>query len=289
MLLFYPYLRVTQLYGAHRPITEIASMLPRLQSCLLADSSWIWGGVSSHFNGIPMRHEHQLFIGFTPMFLAFLGMVVGWKKKHQVYYALLTFSLIILIFVTFSIHGHSLWFIFAHLPLFSAIRAMTRIILILLFPVSYLGAVSVDWFLGRPTKQLKIIPVILVIGMIVEFSSATVNQSPKTEWRNRITCKTAMLPAELPSDSIIFYAQSDNDGPFFAQEIDAMWVALIYGVKTLNGYSGLMPSGMRYEFGDDRTEISNRIASYLQFIGSKEDVSYYQSLMKRVVPIGFER
>ena len=77
-LLIYPYLRVSQLYGAKREWAEIAPMLPRALSYFLSDWSYFWGPISSKLlPDVPMRHEHQMFIGFIPMLLGILGFLIG--------------------------------------------------------------------------------------------------------------------------------------------------------------------------------------------------------------------
>jgi len=60
VLLFRPYLAVSELYGLGRNRDEVRSMLPRLGSYFLSDSA-IFSG--NFLPTMPMRHEHQLFPG----------------------------------------------------------------------------------------------------------------------------------------------------------------------------------------------------------------------------------
>lgn len=285
VLLFYPYLRVTQLYGASRTLEEISSMLPRPQSYFLSDGSWLWSSKSRVFDGIPMRHEHQMFIGAVPFLLAIIGFLFGNKNNNGVAYSLLTTSLASLMILTLFMGGVSLWFLFIKFPLASAIRAMTRIDLVLLFPAAYLAAVAIDYLCNRAQWASRLVLAIVIPVMIFEFSATTPVLSTKREWRERLSENESAFPKQLPPDSIVFFAQSA--GPFYATELDAMWVAIKHGVRTINGYSGMPPPNVSMDYKNDCTELPKRILSYLKFIGHQDDKSAYLDLMRRVVPIGF--
>lgn len=283
-VLFYPYLQVSVVYGAKRTLVEIASMLPRPQSYFLSDGSWLWASRSEIFAGLPMRHEHQMFFGAAPILLGVIGVLVGSRGKNGLAFPLLCGSLAVLILATLHVGGFSVWYVFARLPLASAIRAMTRIDLVFLFPVAFLSAVAVDkirergW--GGGLLYLVLIPV-----LIIEFSTASLAASSKLEWRNRIAQAESAIPENVPDKPVLFFAQSK--GPFFADELDAMWVALSRGVSTLNGYSGLFPPGYSPEYGNDCAELPKRIHSYLDFSGGAKDMERYRSIARRIVPIGF--
>lgn len=289
IILFYPYMIVSHLYSASRSLHEIASMLPRPQSYFLSDTSWLWSSQSKFFANIPMRQEHQMFIGAVPMFLAFMGYIFGSKDKNGIAFILISFSLAALIIITLYLGGFSLWYLIAKLPLASAIRAITRIVLVFLFPAAYLAAVAIDHICSFPHSKWmkKIIYLIIIPAMIFEFSAISAPLSAKKEWRQRLTEKEAVFPKQLPNKSIIFFAQSGKD-QFFTNELDAMWVALMHGAKTLNGYSGLLPPGFNLKYGDDCKELPRRISSYLSFSGHRNNKEAFLSLIKRVIPIGFQ-
>jgi hypothetical protein len=126
---------------------------------------------------------------------------------------------------------------------------------------------------------------ILTPAMIFEFSAISAPWSAKSEWRERLVTTEAAFPKKLPPDPIVFFAQSKE--PFYAAELDAMWVSINHGVKTLNGYSGLFPPGFALQYGIDCSELPRRVLSYLAFIGHRGNKEAYLDLMRRVVPIGF--
>ena len=284
-LLFYPYLRVSQLYGASRHWGEIVVMLPQLRSYFLADQSWLWASQASLFSGIPMRHEHQMFMGAIPMLLAVAGVLLGTKKQLGLPFVLIPAALALLVLVTLNLGGVSLWLLFFKLPLASAIRAMSRIDLVMLFPVAYLAAVAVDQIRTRVTGGCKGLLLVLLPLLIFEFAAVSPHWSPKADWRARLVSAEARLTGNIPGDSMLFFSQSG--GPFYADEIDAMWVSMNHAAKTLNGYSGLLPPNHAQSFGTDCSEVPKRALAYLVFSGQKDDRDAYQELMKRILPIGF--
>lgn len=285
LLLFYPYLQVSHLYGAKRSWDEIAMMLPRLQSYFIADTSWLWSSTSKIFSGVPMRHEHQMFIGAIPMLLALLGFLLGSRKENGSEFALLSGMLGFVIALTLYFFGASFWYLLHWLPLASAIRAMTRLDQALLFPVAYLAGVAVDQLRARRRWGTRLVEAVILPLMIFEFSATSMHTSAKDIWRERLVASQAVIPGHLPEDAVVFFAQ--RGGPFFADELDAMWVSLKYGVKTLNGYSGLLPPGLALEYGNDCAELPRRVLSYLRFRGQGTDMDAYRELMKRMIPVGF--
>jgi len=281
--LFYPYLRVSQLYGAKRSIEEIATMLPRPSSYFLIDGSWLWSFLSKDIVNIPMRHEHQIFFGGLPLLLAFAGLIFRRASGNLFAFWLIFLSFIIVVIFSISINSHSIWLLFAQLPVFSAIRAVTRIILVLLFPIAYLAAVAVNSFPKNWAPSKFCIASLLIF----EFSTASVLATPIFTWRDHVNLASQKVPSKLPENPILFFAQPP--GAYIRdQEIDSMWVALNKGYPTLNGYSGNSPPGYQEKYGEDCGEVSRRVLAYLAFIKHPNPEVEYGRLLKRIAPIGFK-
>jgi hypothetical protein len=292
--LFYPYLQVSHLYGFKRTWDEIKLMLPRPQSYFLSNTSYFWSSLpATLFAGIPMRWEHQMFIGFIPLALAIIGFITGNRAKNGYTYTLMVGILVSVILITLYIGGFSLWYYLYNLPLCSSIRAMTRIVLVLLFPVAYLAMIAIDFLRNYYHWGTKLIAVVIIL-MFFEFSVISMHVSPKDEWRNRVAKKEAMVPKNIPQDAILFFAQNQT-GPYYAEEIDAMWTSMNFGFKTLNGYSGFFPPGYSRQYDKNCSELRKRVFSYLHFDGQivNKDGYFvvnkdaYFGLIKRIVPIGF--
>jgi hypothetical protein len=287
ILLFYPYLQVSRLYGAKRSWDEISMMLPRPQSYFLADASYLWSSSAAEiFSSIPMRHEHQMFIGVIPLFLSVTGFVIGSRANNGATFTLMTGMLAVAIVLTLYVGGYSLWYLLHKLPLASAIRAMTRLDQAFLFPVAYLAVIGVDNFRKRFQWGTKAVLVLVLPMLIAEAAMTSMSSSTKDSWRQRLSTLNAVVPRDLPDDSILFFAQ--RSGPAHADELDAMWISMKHNQATLNGYSGLFPPEYDFEYGSDCAQIPRRVLSYLRFSGQTDNNSVYRELMNRIIPIGFQ-
>jgi len=285
LILFYPYLQVSQLYGAKRNWDEISTMLPRPQSYFLSDASKLYS-TKDLFSGIPMRHEHQMFVGITPMILMLFGLMVGFFSKMKSSFSLIVGSLFLSVLTTLLVSNTSIWFYLYQFPLASAIRAITRIDQVLLFLVAYLSALSIDYF-SSINRYFKRVTFFVIFPLLVfEFSNNEMYTSSKQVWRDRLSVVEKLLPIEIKKTDILFIAQ--KHGPFYADEIDAMWVAMNHGVKTLNGYSGNAPPEFNTEYLDNCEELPLRVNSYVKFIHQDKDFDAYKNLISKVIPIGFE-
>ncbi|WP_417586065.1 hypothetical protein [Nitrincola sp.] len=286
-LLFYPYFQVSHLYGVKRSWDDISSMLPRPKSYFLSDISRLWSTPGSQFfSGIPMRHEHQMFIGLMPLFLALFGLWVGARKNIHSHFPMMVGMLGLMVILTLYVGGFSFWYFFHGLPLVSAIRAISRLDQAILFPIACLAVIGIDHMCKCYTSGLKIIASLILPLLLFEMFMVSMPVSPKEEWRMRIQQADKLVPHDLSEGSIVFMAQ--RDGPFFADELDAMWVSLNRGVKTLNGYSGLLPPSFSPTYGRDCKQLGDRIISYVDFSNYTNADGKYQQLLSRVVPLGFE-
>jgi hypothetical protein len=294
VLLFYPYLQASRAYGIKRGWGEISTMLPRPQSYFIADTSWFWAQPAAKlFAIVPMRHEHQMFPGVVSFSLLIAAIFCGARTSDTAgrSFSLMVFSLGLLLISTLYIGGFSLWFFIHWLPLASAIRAMTRIDLVMLLPLAFAVAYFLDQV--RVNKKWGSVFIILIVfpALLMELSSSSMYVSSKIEWRQRLEAKLGQAPINLTKDSVLFFAAPNEDGPYKA-EIDAMLVSQKLGMKSMNGYSGSEPREPGYggNYGTNCAVLPQRISSYVRF--SKEKLEYlhsYQQLMGNVTPVGFLR
>jgi hypothetical protein len=285
-ILMYPYIMASVLYGFKRHYSEILSMLPSMHSYFISDLSIIWGAYSALLKDIPIRHEQQLFIGAIPLSLLVASLFVK-KSDLKLVYIYIFSSLLITVLITLKFDQQfSFWQYFSKLPLLDSLRAMGRVILVLLFPIAILCAVTIQSLQQKSNFASKLILSLVVMGLLFEsVASGTYVAFPKSEWRARIASQELRLPKDIPSNAILFFAQRAQ-APHI-DELDAMWVSMMNSKPTLNGYSGNFPPGYEYNFGTNCLELPRRVIAYLNFTQQLNGAKYSE-LMHRVVPIGFE-
>ncbi|MEJ5166620.1 MAG: hypothetical protein WHV67_06295, partial [Thermoanaerobaculia bacterium] len=115
---------------------EVSTMLPQYKSYLyLGKENLIYGKLNSSkfFEDIPVKNEHRLSFGYLT-FIIFLISLISLRKNFLIFLNFLAFfSLIILTF--YIPFDFSFWkIVYEFLPGASALRAVTRCNLILLFP-----------------------------------------------------------------------------------------------------------------------------------------------------------
>lgn len=281
-VLIFPYLQVSRLYQVQRSWADIEPMLPRWRSYLMSDGSRLWAPLLQRLPDVPMRHEHQMFVGIVPALLAIAGLVIAIRQRLRTA-LLLAGACGLMMVLTLDIAGHSLWSYLYRLPLASAIRAMSRIDQVLLFPIGYLAGIAVDRF-SRGHSAAKAGTAIIVALIVVEAALVSMPRSAKADWRARLAAIEAIYPGKTPASSIVFIAQRNDP---ITDEIDVMWAALRHGQLTLNGYSGLMPSGFSDRYAAGCEEIIRRVTAYVDFAKRTGLDASYSEIMGRVVPIGF--
>lgn len=280
-VLFVPYAYYAHLYGLARSAAEIESMLPRLGSYLLADNSRLWGGFSQHIAGIPMRHEQQMFVGAAACILAAIGVVRGaspWLKTSAI-------ALLVLFVLTLDVRGHSLYAAIEPLPMANAIRAVSRICLVMVFPFALLAGAGVDRLAGdmrRYRRAGTILAALLAALLLFECAAFSTGMVPLTVWRARLAALRDKVPEPLAPDAIVFVPRQPGE-PFFMTELDGMSLAQSLDRVTLNGYSGNSPPGFG-ETADPCDDLVDRLAAHARFM--QLDVAQFDALAHRVVPIG---
>lgn len=238
-------------YEFHRSFDEVATMLPRIQSYFLADYSTIWGSASRQIGeSLQNRHEHQMFLGLGVIVLAATGFVVAWRggSNHHLVRAS-SVALVLLTALTLVTPFGTLYSMIAQLPGISSIRAVSRIIVIMVLPVALLCAFGADWLERRVHETLPraagkaaiALLILLAAGESVSFLS---NNTPETAWRDRQAALEAQLPDTLDSHSILYVTDVQGADPTaYLTELDAVIVAQAHHIPTLNGYSGNTPPG----------------------------------------------
>ena len=287
MVLILPYYRVTRIYGFSRNLPTILTMLPQLQSYLLADNSQLWSATVRILPGLPIGWEHQLFIGLAVMLLILVGIVGRFNTVSRRLAWLHFGATLVLIALTLDVHGFSIYFLVWWLPGLNSIQAVTRIILVLMWPISLFAAWVLDGFLQRFNQKHRWMLAVawLIAGLLIA-ESVFYNHDTykKAEAQARLEILHQEIPMKVPANPILFVARNQEE-QFWTNEIDAMLLAQELGWPTLNGYSGNFPPG--YAPADSCRQLPARIENYMNFAGISNP-SYYLGIIRRVIPLGFK-
>ena len=153
VLVLREYQKIALVYHFSRTLEDIKPMLPRPASYLVGDGSRLTGWIGHYFTDVPLRHEQQLFLGVGPLLLGLIGLVYCWltKLRRDTLGVMLllgrvsSFALFALFFITLFVDGHALYLMaVAKLPGLNSIRAVSRVVLIMMMPVAVLVAVPMQ-------------------------------------------------------------------------------------------------------------------------------------------------
>lgn len=238
---------VAALYGLGRGWAETGMMVPRPQSYLMMDALPYWQPVSRSFADVPVRGEHQIFLGVPLTLLgvaALVYVVVRWRVVDARLRALALSILAALLLFT-AIDGYSLFWLAAHLPGVNAIRAVARYMTVLAFPVAILAGLFVSTLGARATAGwLSPAAALVLVGwMALDLAVFDRYVFSSTESRQRVARLIAETP---PGAEPVAYSVLPDDW-WILQATDAILASQEMGRPTLKGYSGSLPPGVPYD------------------------------------------
>jgi hypothetical protein len=244
LLVALPYLEVVRLYHLKRPWWEILTMLPRPFSYLKAGRSDLWSWIPSHLNPVPMAHEHQMFFGLVPVACLVIAPFCRQLRTADRLTWQGLYALAILVVVTLNVDGFTLYVLLVHLPGLSAIRAVTRIVLVMIFPVGLIMGRVIDLGWAARLRRPYLGAVTLAASLFVVLEAVLIGRSISTipQWQNRLEALRSEAALPLARDSILVVANQKAQ-PDWMREIDAMLLAQSLKATTMNGYSGNNPPG----------------------------------------------
>jgi hypothetical protein len=144
--------------------------------------------------------------------------------------------LISVVFVVVFDHQDSLWMaVRESIPGGNAVRAIGRVVLILLVPLG-LGLAALVQYLMRNGHAL--LGWTVAVLCIAEQGVTTDSYDVATN-----TQRITTLAQKINLDQEVFFYHPDQKQSFFHYQLDAMWASLLSGVPTINGYSGYYPRG----------------------------------------------
>jgi hypothetical protein len=248
-----------------RGFGDVMPMIPWVRSWFNAGpQNWLygWTEVLGKFSQISLAHEHQLFFGGVTSLLVVLGLRqgLGAEAKRRIWISLVVvLSMGLIVVSTRYFHPRvTLWHIsHAVIPGASAIRALSRVILLLAVP----AGIGVAYFFDR--RGVRWLTVALLWVVVAE-QVQTSDTFDKARNRERIEQVAAQIgpqcgyfvhaPRTLRRD---YGAKGPSDHELVYEvlysQVDAIWAQLLTDRPTLNGYSGNTPPGWELEWNLIRT------------------------------------
>jgi hypothetical protein len=284
--MFYPYYQVTKIYGFTRSWAEVSPGLPRWKSYLLAVNSQLWHPAVSFYSSLYHPIEHSLFPGLAIIMAVLVGITIRFHTENRRLAWLHFDAALALVALTLDIHGFSFYRLVWQLPGMNSLRAITRIMLVIVWPLSLFAAWAIDGFIQRYTHRhwwmqgFAYIVAGLVVVESVFYSHGTY---VKADAQARLAALRKQIPMTVPANPILYLA-TDKQEQYWARDIDAMLLAQDLGWPTLNGYSGNSPKG--YKSSHSCKQLPEDIMNYMNFAGI-DSPAYYLEMIKRTLPIGF--
>jgi hypothetical protein len=244
--LFYHYYQRNQITGYYTSYQEILETVPQLKSYLIPFAS----AYSFDFlKDITVESKygwfHQLFPGTLVFLSSILSVYFGIKRKNKLQLSLLFVLVFFLIFAT-NFNGNSLYSYLQEIPGFSAIRVVSRFVLLSTFIYGWLMALNLNEIKSETWKNtlLLLFPLLLFYDNYCE--QGGFGRFEKREALNRIeTIATKIALQSKPGSDLVFAYIPKTEEESFKVQIDAMQTAVYLKAKTINGYS----SSCHGEFG----------------------------------------
>ena len=222
---------------AARPWPEVATMIPRLESWInLGPFNWSWGWLRRYidFQTLPMEHEHLIGLGIVTLCVIFMGLKP--LRQNQWGKLLVLTSVIIFLGAMMYPHGLSPWqIVYKVMPGSGAIRAVTRIVLLLLIPASILLAMGLDRIQGKTLSFVLL--VLICMEQVVTTPAYDKNDARKD---------AIQIVERISSDCSSFYyakvlGPGESSCSSMKYQLDAVTAQLVCNKPTLNGHIGLEP------------------------------------------------
>jgi hypothetical protein len=192
---------------------------------------------------IPINNEYELMVGFSylSLILVIAAIISNIKNRRNI---VLSMAFIVAIFLMFRIGTFPLWkIVYWTIPGAKGMRVVSRFAIFLNFPMVLL---LLDFFSrmgsrNRAAKALSVFLIVLTLVSNVNSVYAGVNRQDK------INLYKSFPP--IPSDCKVFfvlpkhlhYTKDTVLLNLYDHNVDAMFLAEKYGVRTVNGYSTFNP------------------------------------------------
>ena len=240
MVFVWPLIRVYLAVGASTPdwdLQQLQALQPRPSSLLYVwNSSWFypWMTTATSLGSLPARHEQALGMGLLTTAIVLYTLVRNWRKP--VVQLLFVAVLFLLLPTLMWPEDRSLWVDLREwIPGLSALRAISRIGLLLLIPASIALGVFVE---RRSEFHWPRACLAVAILCLVE-QGTEIHRFSRAPYERVV----ASIAEGVDPNAEAFYYVGAGLVPFWYGQIDAMLAAQRAGVPTVNMFSGRYPAG----------------------------------------------
>lgn len=279
-ILMYPYLKYASHLSVLNTFERALSTLPTVVSYYYSfTGSLCWQWLSKTGKDLPARWDHQIFAGGIATLSVLLclyylaaGIFRTKKNNYNSELCLLAFAGIITFFLFLRIGNFSLYKAIYHIPGFSSMRSMARIINIELIFYAIAGSWCYN-FLQKKYPRFKLLLIVLVLPLLTidnYAKSKSIYRTEKSITQTRLKLLEEKLQ-HVPVNSIISYEPIIIDDSSTTFNTDAMLACQALHLKCVNGYSGNSP-GAYTPFWMEPNTINRRI--YFSAMNYNSDTIY---------------
>lgn len=274
LLLFLPYLRRVQTSGGHSYKSIVDSIPTFFTHLTPSPGTLYYDGLVELTTKYPAFWDHRLFPGVLSfiIFLVFVGLLIRKRRffqdDNQRTFMLLG-GITFLLFL--RVGDISFYFLIHHIPGFSAMRSLTRIINI---EVLFYGA-SLAFFYVWIANKYKIPNWAGIIAFIVLLSIENHQDSSQTlrTEKNEMVKRQESIKHKfehIQKGSVVTYEPEKIDEQVAHIQLDAMLGAQALELKTVNGYSGSAPKDFHLYW--ENPNEANRKFYFKRFKISEENI-----------------
>jgi hypothetical protein len=248
-----------------RGFGEVTSYTPTIFNLInVGNENLLWGRLLSYF---PFQ-QGEFLVGYPLIFLAVLitAIVISIKAIHSDeinFYRPLAYAIIVSIFISILIISKiSLWdIIWALFPGARGVRVVARYWIYLVFPMSvlmtYYLSKKMIWY---PIWVCFLIPALLILEQINMMGVSGLNARIEQDFIDSVK--------PIPKQCSVFFVTGTRyeeiaQGPvkYYLNNVDAMVIAEVFGLKTINGMSSFWPSDWNFKYFPKETYL-DRIKEY---------------------------
>lgn len=234
----------------------------------VGENNWLLGNFIRYLK-LSNRSIGEADMGFSfVLFTTFIIFSMFYIRKRKkviskdiIFYSIITVFIGILFTIKISSNPISLWyFIYKLVPGASSVRAISRYLLYLTFPMAvltaFMGNLIFKIYNFKSNYYKKYIPIYLFLLLCI---SNIRNEGIFSTW-NRKSEKEYLSNVSKPNNKCkVFYVSNTNpEIPEYIYQLDAYEIANKYSIKTINGYSGNTPDKWEgiWEVSNDEYEGS---------------------------------